>query len=544
VQAGRVFASVLGLAVLAGAAIAPACSADPPARIAFSADDAIYAMSADGSARVRLTEGGRREDGSKVVDRKPAWSPDGATIAFERVFVEGFRERSQVWAMRADGSDRHALVPDPGNGVEDHSPTFAPNGQVVFARDRYYATSRLIAVDPDGAHRHILVKNTAGQVRDLAFSPDGERILFTVTSVDADNNYQPHLWVMNADGSDRHLLAEDAAAGKWSPDGQRIAFVSVASHRGRTCEGYYYATCYWHGEIATMDADGGNPVTLTYTNADDQRPSWSADGTRIAFHSNRNFPDAEVPEIYSIGADGSCLTWLTNGSALSTDPTWAPTGGDPAPGRCGEGGREPTVDLDLSRAKRAKGFPVYWLGPTTANGMIASSVTTAAKTYFGLIYDDCGRFNPRKCGEAVGVDSDSTCATGPAATTTELLEDGVPSHLSVRRGVLVGDPGAHRSDPQLYAGRTTISLYLVSVNAALDGLRRLGRPATGLPRTALPDWFWKALGRVERSYERTHDVATTAKRLHLSRSAVKRRLALAKRLHQLGVTAHLACPKT
>ena len=77
-----------------------------------------------------------------------------------------------------------------------------------------------------------------------------------------------------------------------------------------------------------MDADGGHPRRLTENEGSDEDPSWSADGTRIAFQSDRNLPGSRSFEVYSIRADGGCLTWLTNGSAVSENPDWSPAGVD------------------------------------------------------------------------------------------------------------------------------------------------------------------------------------------------------------------------
>jgi Tol biopolymer transport system component len=75
-------------------------------------------------------------------------------------------------------------------------------------------------------------------------------------------------------------------------------------------------------EIYTMNPDGSNVTRLTNNSANDQYPSWSADGTKIVFDSNRdgNF------EIYVMDADGSNQTRLTSNSSLDAIPSWSPGG--------------------------------------------------------------------------------------------------------------------------------------------------------------------------------------------------------------------------
>ena len=77
-----------------------------------------------------------------------------------------------------------------------------------------------------------------------------------------------------------------------------------------------------HFEIYAMEADGGNPQNLTNHPADDRSPSWSLDGRRIAFSTDRdgNF------EIYVINANGTSPRNLTNHKASDGSPAWSPDG--------------------------------------------------------------------------------------------------------------------------------------------------------------------------------------------------------------------------
>jgi TolB protein len=82
----------------------------------------------------------------------------------------------------------------------------------------------------------------------------------------------------------------------WSPDGKSIAFVTdfsgiVARDEGR----------YGQGDIYRIDANGTNLVNLTNHPARDSTPSWSPDGKKIAFMSDRS----GRWEIYTINADGT-----------------------------------------------------------------------------------------------------------------------------------------------------------------------------------------------------------------------------------------------
>ena len=78
-----------------------------------------------------------------------------------------------------------------------------------------------------------------------------------------------------------------------------------------------------NGEIYTMNADGTNLTRLTNNSAGDGSPVWSPDGTKIAFVSTR---DAGNGEIYVMNADGTKPTRLTTDAGYDTDPSWSPDG--------------------------------------------------------------------------------------------------------------------------------------------------------------------------------------------------------------------------
>jgi Tol biopolymer transport system component len=115
---------------------------------------------------------------------------------------------------------------------------------------------------------------------------------------------------MNQDGSNVRTLTNNGIAPAWSPDGTRIAFVSLFPG---------------NFEIQVMNADGSGVTRLTSHSATDWKPTWSPDGTRIAFQTNRhgtfNF------EIYSMNAaDGTGLARLTNRPGNDLDPAWGASG--------------------------------------------------------------------------------------------------------------------------------------------------------------------------------------------------------------------------
>ena len=150
-------------------------------------------------------------------------------------------------------------------------------------------------MNADGSGQRRLTRNT---VRDSnpVWSPDGRRIAF-------ESNWQIN--VMNADGSGQRRLTRNGArnfAPAWSPDGQKIAFERrLGRKKYGPCSGCGRASTF---EVHVMNADGSGQQRLTTQGA---QPGWSPDGQKIAFMSER---DGNA-EIYIMNADGSQQRNLT-----------------------------------------------------------------------------------------------------------------------------------------------------------------------------------------------------------------------------------------
>lgn len=331
--------------------------------------------------------------GGSISDRDPAWSPDGSRIAFTtevsrapqpcvataEVDAEiAFVQDGVLRAVRRDGTGSRAI-----GGTE----TFGSAG-VDWRPDGGYV---VVATEADGL---LLVAERTGTTNAVGpqaaytpvVSPDGTRIAYTLDDVEQED---AEIWVVDLESGDRTKLTDNDADDlepAWSCDGQALLFSSdrggedsdiwrmAADGTGATnltdTDGWdefapaasptgdrIAISSDQHGDLDVMvmkaDAsDAADPLHLTTSAQDDDLPSWSPDGTRIAYTSAEKLqvvsattPDqfAVVPapfdgvtalswgppmpttHVATMKADGSDLQVVTL-SIAGGDPAWSPDG--------------------------------------------------------------------------------------------------------------------------------------------------------------------------------------------------------------------------
>jgi Tol biopolymer transport system component len=202
-------------------------------------------------------------------DFGPRWSPDGASIAFERT--------GQIFVAGADGSGEHVLRVN-SDGISD--PAWSPDGRkIAYRSNDLISGPGLYTMNADGTdQRQIFHGNNFSQPN---WSPDGAKLAY-VSYAD--------IWIANADGSGQTNVTRTdygatgivETAPSWSPDGTRLAFSRVAP-AGSSREYYVYTISVDGSDLRRLETT--NPIGLPWTWEPDWQPCPStcppAPGLRI-----------------------------------------------------------------------------------------------------------------------------------------------------------------------------------------------------------------------------------------------------------------------
>jgi hypothetical protein len=195
----------------------------------------------------------------------------------------------------------------------DGRPKYSPDGRLIAFESNRDGPTELYIMNVDGSNVRRLT--FSGANTGASWHPDGSQIAYQ------SNRFgQFEVLKINVDGTGETRLtfhpAEDSLP-TWSPDGTVIAFSSRREDPA--------------ADIHLMNPDGTNIRRIFgVPGVEDSWPSWSPDGTMIAFHSRRDDPEGE--EIYRMNVDGSNVVRLTfnadppGGPDSDIFPAWSPDG--------------------------------------------------------------------------------------------------------------------------------------------------------------------------------------------------------------------------
>lgn len=172
---------------------------------------------------------------------------------------------------------------------------------------------RLHVLTTDGTIRETYANLPGGVARAPRFSPDGQTLIYQ-----GGTNIQD-IYSISRGSSVPTLLVGwngDESFPTFSPDGSKIAFQSNSTPAGASTAG-----AAW-----TADSNGSNPFRVTPTSIGSVgSPKFSRDGQSLVFSGNKTKGSGQGPGLWIIGTDGTGLRRLTSGAG-DRNPDWSSDG--------------------------------------------------------------------------------------------------------------------------------------------------------------------------------------------------------------------------
>jgi dipeptidyl aminopeptidase/acylaminoacyl peptidase len=202
--------------------------------------------------------------------------------------------------------------------------------------------------DKHDMRSHIwLVSSAGGTPRQLTYSergesnpqwsPDGRSLAFT-SARGTGSDVKTQIWILPMDGGEAYQLTtskENVSGFQWSADGTRIAFLSVdtlpKTDEAKVArrddpqvfeENFRYSHA-WVVDVATKRATEVAHGNFTVNGA----PSWSPDGTRLAFQAARTTMIRDTrSDIYVVTIADKSIRTITEKPDAGSPPAWSPDG--------------------------------------------------------------------------------------------------------------------------------------------------------------------------------------------------------------------------
>jgi TolB protein len=211
---------------------------------------------------------------------------------YSRGYVWPIYDTYQVFSSRPDGSDLKQLTNAHGYNAES---TITRDGQHIVFTSTRNGDLDIYTMNADGSNVKQLTSEL-GYDGGPFWSYDGKKIVYRAQHPKTPEEIADYkdllskglirpgnleIWVMNADGSNKHQVTRNGAANfapYWHPDGKRIVFASnVADPKsGRDFDLYI------------INEDGTGLERITYAPDFDAFPMFTSDGKRLVWASNRN----------------------------------------------------------------------------------------------------------------------------------------------------------------------------------------------------------------------------------------------------------------
>jgi dipeptidyl aminopeptidase/acylaminoacyl peptidase len=269
------------------------------------------------SAGAAFAQGAKRplslDDLGKLKDvRDPQCAPDGKSVAFVVSQIDVKEDKpgsSHIWSIGIDGQNERQITSSQDG---ESSPRFSPDGRYLAftsSRPGKAKGNQVWLLDRSGGEAYQLTE-VEGRLQGFEWAPDSKHLALVVGDPDPD--------------------APDESSGAAPAPRKAPKPIVIDRYKYKQdVQGYLLSgrhTYVYLFDIATKKLD-----RLTTAKADESSPSWSPDGTRIAFMSNRNpDPDREPSsQLFVIeakaGSTEKPLSPLTSRGGRGK-PEWSPDG--------------------------------------------------------------------------------------------------------------------------------------------------------------------------------------------------------------------------
>lgn len=229
--------------------------------------------------------------------------------------------RPDLYIKSVDGVSVTQLTADPGPDIQ---PAFSPDGRTVAFASRRSGNWDIWLVNVDGGPPAQVTSGPADEVHP-SWSTDGSRLVYC--SLPAKGG-QWELWTTDATAGASKRFIGYGLFPEWSPVGDTIVYQRARERGSR-----------WFS-IWTLTLYDGEPRYPTEVSASATQamilPTWSADGSQIAFASTSTVPPPPVDgvrltenlvfDIWIMNADGRGRTRLTDGHGANHAPAFSPSG--------------------------------------------------------------------------------------------------------------------------------------------------------------------------------------------------------------------------
>jgi WD40 repeat protein len=273
--------------------------ATPPVRvgdevITFAEGTTLKAIHADGSHETTLASPCAAKS---CLLSGYSWSPTGSEVVLATYLRN--RNHDPLYVVRSDGTRLHILRGCPA-GHPSWSPDSSRIATVVDVNGGYPATVYTCAAEGGDVRRmKYPIYNDP-----VSWSPDGKELGYV-------SQYEG-LVAESADGTGArvvsHRPSEWGSGTAWSPDGSTIAFVNNANR----------------AQLWVVNADGSDPHVVLEVDGGMGWPVWSPDGSQLAVEAGD--PRTGHASLFVIAPDGSGKTELLTGGFNGPGPVWDPSG--------------------------------------------------------------------------------------------------------------------------------------------------------------------------------------------------------------------------